>query len=68
MAGMDEPILDIITKQVTYLHVSLPDARRLIFDISECRFVAVTPNPDHTLAAYKTDGQIVVLEPIKRME
>jgi hypothetical protein len=64
----DAPVLDILSKQTTYLHISLPDAHRLIYDISDCTYIGTAPNQDGTLTAYKAGGEQVVLEPIRRME
>lgn len=63
--GMDTtPVIDIISRQTTYFHFSLPNATTLIYDVSGCRFVACAPNPDKTLTVVK-DGQEIQIKPIQ---
>lgn len=61
---MLESVIDILSQETSYLHFSLPDSHTLIYDVSGCEFVAIIPNPDHTLTALK-HGEQVQLEPIK---
>ena len=61
---LEPPLVDILSQKTRYIYFSLPDTRQLIYDASDCQFVACAPNPDHTLTALK-DNEQVILEPIK---
>lgn len=60
-------LVDILNPNLVYLHISTAEAETIIYDVSGCSYIAVTPNPDETLNAWR-NGEKVALEPIRREE